>query len=144
MADYTASDYEEAFAYDFSSPDAKVDAGYFVGAFETPVDATAPVVSNVSPAAGSTIDADTPIEFDVTDNEGTFARVFVSVLNEDTGVEEVAHDGDAWNGLYVASSTRTLIGAGMHYVLLREGGWPGSSMSLRVRAIDSDGNEGTA
>lgn len=102
-----------------------------------------PVISALSPPAGTDIEPDQVVSFEVTDDVGTFARIFVVAKNLDSGVAEVAHDGDAFNGFYVEQSTRTLITGGIRYELLRRGGWTGTRLEISAFAIDADGNEGT-
>lgn len=102
-------------------------------------DAVAPAIANVSPAAGVAITTSTPVEFDVTDDEGIFRRVLVGVTQ--AGVTEVAHDGDSWLGNYAGGGcSRTPINGGFHFIVLRDGGWL-ASPTLRVYAIDASGNE---
>lgn len=102
-----------------------------------------PVVSALDPPAGTDIEPDQVVSFEITDDVGSFARIFVSVKDLDSGVEEVVHDGDAFNGFFVEQSTRTLISGGIRYEILRRGGWTGTRIEVNARAIDEDGNEGT-
>jgi hypothetical protein len=103
-------------------------------------DAIAPEVSNVSPAPGVAITAQTPVGFDVTDNRGAFRRVLVAALFPATGVTELVHDGDTFLGPYAPRSTRNPIAGGFRLSVLRDGGWP-SSPTLRIFAFDTTGNE---
>jgi hypothetical protein len=104
-----------------------------------PPDVTTPELSNLSPAADSTIARSTAVEFDVTD-DADLSLVIVGVLYSATGEYEVAHDGDAFAPRYVAKSTRTNISGGYHFKLIRTGGWP-SAPTFRVRARDASNNE---
>jgi hypothetical protein len=105
---------------------------------ETP-DTTLPTVSNFSPVAGTTIEADDPLQFDVTDDSGEFARILVVAKYEDLS-EELIHDGESFVGVYTTNSTRSLITNGFQYIVYRYGGWP-SGVTIRVFAIDAAGNE---
>lgn len=105
-----------------------------------PLDEIAPEVGNVSPTPGTPIEATTPISFDVTDDSGAFRRVLVAVIMGGSGVPELAYDGDAFLGPYVASSSRVVIPDGFRFTLQRSGGWP-SSPTVRVFPIDLGGNE---
>lgn len=57
-----------------------------------------------------------------------------------TGVTELVHDGDAFRGFYAATSSRTMIGGGFRFTVLRSGGWPGAP-TIQAFAIDHAGNE---
>jgi hypothetical protein len=105
-----------------------------------PFDTIAPEVSNVSPAPGVAITAQTPVGLDVTDNAGALRRVLLGVLFTATGITELVHDGDAFVGPYQNASARDPIAGGFRYSLLRDGGWP-SSPTVRVFAFDVAGNE---
>ena len=104
-------------------------------------DITAPVVTGALPAPGSTIDPSTAIQFDVTDDGGAFRRIIISVLFEQTGMEEVAYDGDGFRGLYLGLSATQIVSGGLHFSLVRKEGWP-YSPTIKVFAIDTSGNEG--
>jgi hypothetical protein len=104
------------------------------------IDTTKPVVSNFSPASGSTITKATKVSFDVTDDTGVFRRVMVVASFAGISVAELVHDGQTFRGPYTNGSTRTPIDLGYHYVLGRIGGWPGSP-TIEVYAIDTLGNE---
>lgn len=103
-------------------------------------DVTPPVVSAFDPAPGAQIQRTAPIEFDVTDDSGSFARIFVVALFKATGAQEVVHDGDAFVGFYTATSSRVPITNGFRYTVARFGGWP-AAPTIRVFPIDAAGNE---
>lgn len=109
----------------------------------TPVvpDTTLPVVGNYSPSAGSQITATTRIEFDVTDDSGSFCAVMITASFQD-GSWEVVHTGSQFSPRYAAGSARTTIANGYHYNLLRAGGWPYSPTIISY-AIDAAGNQST-
>lgn len=102
-----------------------------------------PVISALSPPAGTDIEPDQVVSFEVTDDVGSFARIFVVAKDLDSGIAEVVHDGDAFNGFFVEQSTRVLIAGGIRYELLRRDGWTGTRLEISAFAIDEDGNEGT-
>lgn len=102
-----------------------------------------PTVFNLSPAAGQTLTPNQPVSFDVTDDQGLFRRIFVVATNLESGLKEVVHDGDSFSGFFIQSSRRILISGGLHYDIVRHGGWTGSSIEIEVWAIDPAGNEGT-
>ena len=101
-------------------------------------DATAPVVSNVTPASGSTIAADDSVQFDVTD-AGGFHSLMVYVRFPDSEQYEVIHDGTQFVPRYQRDSSRTSISGGYRYAVSRFGGWP-SAPQIKIQAIDSSGN----
>lgn len=108
-----------------------------------PGDTTSPVISALSPPAGTDIEPDQVVSFDVTDDVGAFTRIFVVAKDLDSGIAEMVHDGDAFNGFFIEQSTRTLITGGIHYEILRRGGWTGTRLEISAFAIDVSGNEGT-
>lgn len=107
------------------------------------VNTTAPIFSNLSPAAGVPIEPTDPISFDVTDDEGLFRRIIIAVVDLENGLVELVHDGDAFMGFFIEESDRTVISGGIHYTILRRGGWDGTSLEVKGWAIDPAGNEGT-
>lgn len=110
-------------------------------------DDTAPVISNVSPAAGSTITRQQTWSCRVTDDVG-FRRIMLWVLFTDSqGNErgrEVVWDGTEFAAAYRTLSSRTEVTAGTVYdfSLRRNGGWPWHP-EIYAAAIDTSGNEGT-
>jgi hypothetical protein len=110
-----------------------------VGIPTGPSDIVAPVVDNFVPVAGTQIAASDSIAFDVTDDQGSFARIFVGVEFVQSGDQEIAHDGTTFTGRYVQASTRVAIANGYRYTLRRLGGWT-SAPKIRVWPIDTAGN----
>ena len=106
-------------------------------------DSTSPVVSNFTPALGSSILSTTPLGFDVTDNSGSFRRIVVGALFASLGLQEVVHDGVS----FMPNYTGTCVGIanGFRYLVSRAGGWPLASptttVTFNVWAIDKGGNE---
>jgi len=103
-----------------------------------------PVVSNFLPSAGSTIEPDTVLQFDVTEETGAANLLMLLVMVDypETGDREVVFDTDEFAPLYEAFSTRTGITNGFQFKLTRSGGWP-SDPRLLVKAKDNAGNEST-
>lgn len=107
-------------------------------------DDSAPVISNVSPAAGSTIGRFEPWRGTVTDDTA-FRRVMLWVkLTDSDGTErgrEIIWDGTEFAAQY-SSSTRTEVTPGLvfDFVARRNGGWP-YSPEVFASAIDTAGNE---
>lgn len=105
-------------------------------------DATPPVVANVTPAPASVISPTTPIVFDVTDLTPGFEHVSVTVERAGDGRRDDVHDGTTFAGLYTSGgSTRTAITNGFQFSIRPGGGWSGSSITVRIIALDGDGNE---
>lgn len=119
--------------------------GFFVHGTPPPVpppvvDTTPPVVSGFDPAPGTQITRTQAIDFDVTDDSGLFARIFVVAFFKSTGVQEVIHDGTGFVGFFTATSSRVVIANGFRYTVLRSGGWT-EAPTIRVFPIDAAGNE---
>lgn len=101
-----------------------------------------PVVSNFTPAEGTPVSANTPIGFDVTDDQDSFRRIMVTAAFANLGVTEVVFDGENFVGRFASLSTRLSINGGYRFAIQRQGGWIGSP-EIKVIAIDTSGNEGT-
>lgn len=102
---------------------------------------TPPVVTNISPAAGTAIGAAQSISFDVTDDSGLFRLIMVIADFGLLAIREVIHDGMSFGPRYLASGNgRVAIPGGWHYTVLRQGGWP-SSPTITPYAIDLGGGE---
>jgi hypothetical protein len=102
--------------------------------------ATLPVVGNFSVAPGTQITANTPVGFDVTDNDDPLRRVIVVATMPD-GNEEVVHDGSAFTPKYASRSVRMVIGTGYRFSLLPSVGRWSTAPTITVYAIDTAGNE---
>lgn len=105
-------------------------------------DTTPPTIGNVSPASGTELtNAQTPIEFDVTDLDPGLVAVIVtlkySVRNETLVVWNGAQFVSPFNSLV---SERTVIANGYHFKILPQGGWLSDISQLFVYAIDAAGN----
>jgi hypothetical protein len=100
-------------------------------------DTTAPTVTLVSPADGSTITR-TPIVVDVTD-ASTFAALFVWVTYNDGRAPDLVHDGESFQVPFAGNSTRVSISGGYRYTLRRAGGWP-AAPTVHVLPVDTAGN----
>lgn len=108
-----------------------------------PSDDTPPVVSNVSPTNLDQLAPTATVQFDVTDDSGSFCFIGVNVVFAGLGIQEVIHDGDGFGVRYVALSSRVPITDGFRYTIRRSGGWPATAAELRIKAIDAAGNEAT-
>ena len=98
----------------------------------------APVIANVSPAAGTAIDPNTPIEFDLT-SSAAIRLTLLRVKYAASGRREIVIDDDGFTPEFSAS-TRTAISGGYHYTLRRTGGWP-SAPTLIPDVVDTYGSE---
>lgn len=106
-----------------------------------PVVPVPPIVSNVTPVAGTAVTARTPVGLDVTDDSGVFRRIMLVASFPTLGLLEVVHDGDNFAPLYAGTgNTREAIANGFRYTALRRGGWP-ASPTLIPFAIDQEGAE---
>lgn len=102
-----------------------------------------PVVSSVSPTAGSSISRTQAITFNVTDLSPGLGRVVVLAYHGSLFFE-VVHDGTSFKTPYSASSTRTAITDGFAFSIVHNvPGWPNAALTLRIIAVDGDGNEST-
>lgn len=133
---------------DAGFPDVGIAAEAFgsAGAFydvqnATPLDVENPVTTVVSPTAGETITATTPIVIDVTDDSGRFRRVLVAVFFSGLGKTLLVHDGDSFLGGFAISSTREMIDGGYRYTVVSDAGWE-ASPTIRVFTFDQSGKEG--
>lgn len=105
---------------------------------------TAPVVSNVSPVASSSIASTTPLLQRITDAEA-LSGVVIQVRY--AGVWEVAYSGSlvlgSWDGSfgpnYTASSITPATG-GYDFSLVRTGGWGVDGTALEILPFATDGN----
>lgn len=101
-----------------------------------------PTITIVSPAEGSLLSRATPIVFTVVAAASVaLRRVVVSVLRGGDIIEELIHDGISFTAPYTGgSNVRSSITDGYQFTVLRIGGWRGSSITLRVVAVDVFGN----
>jgi len=104
------------------------------------VDAEGPVVSNITPAAGSALAATTALGFDVTDDSGLFRRITVALSFGSGRPDETVYDSRGFRPYYSAGSTVTSIEGGLRFSVKRTGGWP-AAPSIYIDPIDLSGNE---
>lgn len=97
---------------------------------------TIPIISNVSPAAGSSLVPNAPWSFDVTDPDGLKRVIVMCKLRSDVFV---VHDGDAFTDRF-SGSTRTAIANGFRFQILHRGGWR-EAPEFSVIGYDVNGNE---
>lgn len=101
---------------------------------------TAPLIENVTPTASSSILRTATISFDITDDEDLLQNAIVEAIYT-TGNIEVVHDGSAFGAQF--SGARVPITDGYSYSFSRDdAGWPTSTLTIRITAVDSAGNEG--
>jgi len=94
----------------------------------------------VAPVEGSVISRATSLTVTVA-TTGSLRRVVISALYGGSVVEEVVHNGVAFASSYTGgSNARVVLGNGFQFTILKLGGWRGSSVTLRVVAIDTSGN----
>lgn len=98
-----------------------------------------PVIQNFSPPPGTVIERTQFIAFDVVDNSGKFAIVFVMARFPD-GSCECVWDGSTFAPRYGAGSSRVLIDCGFRYTVRRTGGWLSTPLTIEARAVDAAGN----
>lgn len=99
-----------------------------------------PYVTNVSPPTGSFITPQTPISFDVLDDQG-FRRIIIHASYPSTLTQEVVHDGQNFGLRYSnVANTVTPITGGFAYTILRDGGWP-QGPTITPFAFDDSGGE---
>ncbi len=99
-----------------------------------------PIVSNVVPAVGTTLQPGTSVSFDVTDSDSAIRKVAIWVGYPNISDREMVFDGVAFMP-HFSGSLRTSIANGFHYILRRGGGWLDIGISINVLAIDVTGNE---
>jgi hypothetical protein len=99
-----------------------------------------PYITNVQPPTGSYITSQTPISFDVMDDQG-FRRIIVHASYPASLTEEVVHNGDAFGLRYTnISNVVSPITGGYSYTILRDGGWP-QGPTITPYAFDYSGGE---
>lgn len=106
-----------------------------------PPDSTPPVIGNFNPASGSTINPNSALEVDVTDNLDQLLITHVWVVFAD-GNTHLVWDGDAFTPFYEGLSSRTPIANGYRYSVRHINGWS-QGVTLKVDAVDQAGNRHT-
>lgn len=104
----------------------------------TQKESIAPLVLNVTPAAGTPINAADPLQLDVTDETG-LAIVLITASYPNSQAVEVVFDGTDFTDLYTDDSSVEVVTDGFRFVLLRRGGWIGPP-TLTPYALDTSGN----
>lgn len=101
-----------------------------------------PVISNVLPTPGTMLASrTTPITFRVVDSAPGLRLVVVTLRYVGETETIVVHDGSVFLAAFAdGASTRTGIAGGYDFSLSPRGGWHGAIASLRVYAVDGDGN----
>lgn len=106
--------------------------------FSVSITATTPTVGNFSPPPGTQVGPGTPLSFDALDAKG-FRQVTVTALAPN-GSQENVFTGGVFVAPFASSSTVAPIAGGLHFSILRDGGWL-NQPQLTVRAINQDGIE---
>lgn len=110
----------------------------------TTIDSTAPVISNMVPAAGSSIQPSGTLVFNVHDVTPGMRANFIWIKFNDRTYKMLVHDGSA-TGFPYPFDTSTRTGSGTQadpyiYTLRHSGGWPTGGFTISVRPIDQHGN----
>jgi len=108
--------------------------GYAIG-LGTIADTTSPVVTLISPVAGTAVLSTDAVTIRVTD-ETSLSRVIISVQQGTN--RELAHDETGYVGMY-ASSTKAAVSGGFDFVVRRTGGWT-YPPTIYVSPNDASGN----
>lgn len=98
-----------------------------------------PVVTLISPPEASPLPASTPAIIRAEDPDGDLVSYLMIVTLPTLGVSEVAWNGTAFTPLYSGSS-RSATGTGFQNSVLRNSGWPDSTVQITTIAFDSEGN----
>jgi hypothetical protein len=136
-------DNDDAFEIDAEREFAMLEDVPVFGYAELPDASTSarPVVTLVSPAAGTPLHPTDSVVFDVTD-DGNFSLVSFRLRFVASGEREAVYDRDdpagAWDPRYASSSIATITG-GYRITLRRSGGWPGGGIGLLPRVVDAVG-----
>ena len=99
-----------------------------------------PVISNIDPAGGTLLHPTTPITLDITDEDSSFRRIILMIQFAGVPAPEVIYDGGGFSIAYATESTITPITDGIHFSLIRAGGWP-AAPTFTPFAIDVTGLE---
>jgi hypothetical protein len=102
-----------------------------------------PTITISAPVEGSVLSRNTSISFTVEAASVVqfMRRVVVSAILGGNVIEELVHEGIAFAAPYNGgSNARTAITNGYQFTILRLGGWRGTSVTLRIIAIDVFGN----
>lgn len=104
-------------------------------------DVTAPTITDVTPASGSTLSSRiAPVSFKVIDIYPGLRSVVVWAKYANQADTFLVFDGTRFMDRYDASSVRTTLSNGYQFSIVEDGGWSGAIERLWVAAIDQDGN----
>lgn len=107
----------------------------------TAADTSPPEIQNISPAPGTAISRNTPLEIEVVDDQDLRnIALWVSYPGDET--VELVYDGGKFRGLYreLPNAVNPIAG-GYRFKILRLGGWP-NSPTLEYAVVDTGGNLG--
>lgn len=102
-----------------------------------------PTINAFSPVEGSILSRNTPITFQVfgTALLGAPRSVVISVIAGGSSVEELVFGGVNFTASYTGGSNNRLnITDGYEFTILRLGGWRGTSITMRIVAVDQNGD----
>lgn len=114
--------------------------GFFIGSVGGSTDVGAPQITNLVPAAGTSISRTQTITFSVVDPELTsVVTVSIGVRYPDNTAEWI-YNGTSFFSPFDASSTVTPRGdGGFDFSITRTGGWP-NVPTFHVIPVDAEGN----
>jgi hypothetical protein len=108
----------------------------------TSTDTSGPVITNVTPAAGSQLASTrTPVTFDVTDVDPGVQLVVVKLAYQGSSLDHVVWDGSIFRTAWAARSTVETITDGFRFSILPAAGWTRNISQIDVTAIDGAGNQ---
>jgi hypothetical protein len=115
------------------------DTGYAAGSTAV---ATPPTIGGISPVEGSILSRNTFITLRAVGDalRGAPRSVVISAILGGSSLEEMVFNGTSFTAPYTGGgNNRTNITNGFEFTILRLGGWRGTSVTLRVVAVDSVG-----
>lgn len=104
-----------------------------------PSDVTAPTISTFTPSTGSSMTRTHSIAVDVTDDTALGSVHIWGELAD--GTRLLVYDGAAFVGIFAAGST---LSSEKYTIIPDAPGWPSSSVTITVYAVDAAGNDATA
>lgn len=134
---YIANDISiSVFASDSNSNILQDNINYIISNAPQP-DITPPIINNVLPADGSTIDYQDSISFDITDSNSLIKNTIISISTSNTN--ELIYDNKNFLQPYLSSSA-SVIADGYSFSIRRTGGFESNNINLNVISSDSFDN----
>jgi len=137
MPDFNNIALQQVAIFSVERPDLALWLVNFLGAKDG--DGSAPDVVIVGPAAGTPVDALTPLVLEVTDDIA-LGMLIIAARFPTRGIEEVVHNGQRFAAQYDGASSRVAVAAGFRFTILRNGGWV-DAPTIDVYAVDAAGTE---